>query len=191
MSVVLLLSRSFLSAALLTTMASAAVAQVSITRAAEVYPLVQQGQLTGCQVSFSVLRSDEEYNGGRPALVNGLILFQLEGRVGLRIGVANDARFERFIAPDRAYFFGSYKSNVMDYVDKFESSEQGFRVFLFGLGEATTDLLLGLLDTGRIEIMYAPAGGAVDARFVFDLASFEQPYSDYMECMATLFEQPE
>lgn len=166
-------------------------AQTSITREAMVYPLMQRGELTGCQVAFSVLRSDQEYNDGRPTLVNGLILFELEGQVGLRIGVATDPTLSRFSPPDRAYFFGGYKSNIIDFADKFDSTDEGFRMFVFGLGDATADLLLKFLGTGTIDIMYAPAGGKVDARLTFDLASRGHAFSEYMDCMSTLFDKIE
>ena len=62
----------------------------------------QQGKLTGCQLAFSVLRSDKEFNNGNPALANGLIIFDIAGRLAIRLGVANDAAFERFVPPARA-----------------------------------------------------------------------------------------
>jgi hypothetical protein len=43
---------------------------------AEFFPLIIQGNLTGCQIVFSSLRLDHEYGGGQRAMVNGLLVFQ-------------------------------------------------------------------------------------------------------------------
>ena len=166
-------------------------AQESLTAEAKVYPLMQQGELTGCQLAFSVLRYDREFSNGRPAMANGLIIFEIAGRVSMRLGVASDENLVRFIPPARAYLYGAFKSNKEDFVQRADSTEQGFALFIFKLGQPTTDMILRLMDKGSIDIMYAPPNTAIEARFTFDLASQEGPYAEYMDCMGALFDSVE
>lgn len=165
-----------------------AVAQDSLTVATKVYPLMQQGSLTGCQLAFSVVRVDREYSDGNPALANGLILFDTKGRVSVRLGVASDKEFEDFKPPARAYLYGQFKSNMIDFVSRADSSEKGFALFMFKLGDATTSLLLKLMDKGVIDVMYGPPNTTVDARFTIDLASQPEQYTEYMDCMTAAVE---
>lgn len=133
------------------------------------------------------MRNDQEFNDGHPALANGLILFNMKtNSLGLRLGVAKDAQLTQFAAPDRAYLLGGFKSNSADFVNKFDSSEVGFRFFVFALKDATTDLFLRFMDKGVIDIAYAPERATVDARFTFDLSSHPDKQHEFIECMSAL-----
>jgi hypothetical protein len=149
---------------------------------------MEQGKLTGCQVAFSVARIDDEFGDGRTALANGLIMLDASRGVMLRLGVASDASHLRFEPPARAYLYGDFKSNVDDFVQRGESSDPGFALFIFSLGDLTADLLLKLMARGTIDVMYAPPGATVDARFSFDLGSQPKAYTEYMECVGVLFD---
>lgn len=165
-------------------------AQQPITNAAQVYPLSEQGRLIGCQVGFSVLRKDLEYSDGKPALANGLIMINAKnGTVGLRLGIATDAELSEFKRPDRAYLFKNFKSNADDFVNKFESSDEGFEFFVFKLGDATGNVLIEFMDAGSIDILYAPPKGIVDARFTFDLGSQPKALSEFVECLSAVLEE--
>jgi len=183
--------KGLFAAVLLTVVASTPTPEASaqsLTRGAEVYPLIEQGKLTGCQVAFSVARIDDEFSEGRPALANGLIILDASGRVALRLGVASDASLVNFEPPARAYLYGDFKSNVDDFVQRGESSEPGFALFVYRLGDPTAELLLRLMESGTIDILYAPLGATVEGRFSFDLGSQSEPYTEYIQCVRALFE---
>ncbi len=121
--------------------------------------------------------------------MNGLLVFDIAGRVSMRLGVANDKEFQHFAPPARAYLYGGFKSNVDDFVQRSDSTDDGFALFIYKVGNATTDMLMRFLDKGTIDIMYAPPNATVDARFTFDLASQQEQYAEYMDCMTTLLEK--
>lgn len=160
-----------------------AVAQESLTVRTKVYPVMESGKLTGCQLSFSVLRTDYEFNDRKPTLVNGLLAFFVSGGVSLRLGTASDASFENFVPAERAYLYSEFRSNSEDFISQALSSEEGFALFFFKLGDQTTSAILRLMDKGEAEILYAPKAATIDARFKIDLAAQADTHMEFMQCM--------
>ena len=153
----------------------------------QVYPLLQRGQLKGCQLGFSVLRSDGEYSNGQPSLVNGLLLVDSDLKsVGLRIGVASNLPTTNFTPPERAYLYANFQGNVADLHTQFESDEPGFRYFVFAFGPTTDRIMAGFLETGRIEVAYGPNNTTVDARIELDLNAANEAKRDWYDCIGTM-----
>ena len=160
-----------------------AVAQDSLTVGTKVYPVMESGKLTGCQLAFSVLRTDYEFNDRKPTLVNGLLVFYGSGGVSLRLGSASDAGFKKFVPAERAFLYSDFKSNSEDFISRTLSSEEGFAFFVFELGNQTTNTILRLMDKGEAEILYAPKATIVDARFKIDLAAQAGTHMELVQCM--------
>lgn len=168
----------------------AAGAQASVTTATKVYPLVQSGKLNGCQLGFSVVRRDAEFSDGALAQANGLIVFDVDrGAIALRLGIATDAEFQKFVAPDRAYFFANYKSNSSDFISAFESTDVGFRVFNYRFGPATEEVFRHFLSSGKVEILYAGKDAKVDAPFAVDLHDHPSSEKEWLECISALVDK--
>ena len=74
---------------------------------AGVYPVLQDGKLTGCQVVFTVARDDCEFNNGEQSVANGLVMLSAKSdRAALRIGVSSDLK--SFRPPARASFYSNF-----------------------------------------------------------------------------------
>lgn len=144
----------------------------------------ESGELTGCQLAFRVLRADYEFNDGRSTLVDGLLLLDI-GRSAamLRFGAARDANFQRFEAPSFAYFISGLSSSQKQLLNKGESSEPGFGLFVFRVEEETLEAMLGTMESGTLEIGYAPLGSSADARVVVDLSTDRKVLSEWGECL--------
>lgn len=159
----------------------------SITAEARFFPAFSQGQLIGCQVGFSVLRRDEEFNRGVPVLLNGLIVFYganaSQSGVALRLGTALGSSPAEFHPVERAFLLDGMRTNADDAGNSFPSEDPGFRMFAFGLGEATSSAIGRSLTEGRFRIAYGLPDTVVDAIFDVDLGDHQEVQRQWMDCI--------
>ncbi len=159
-----------------------------ITVTADFYPYLEQGRLNGCQVGFTVARDDNEYNGGRPVVVNGAVIVDLKlDAMMIRLGYSNNLDNLKFQPADRAYVLSGLKTNIDSFLQAGDSSEPGFRLFIYKLDDVAIAALANLSARGTIDVAYGPANTKVDARFVVDLQKFEKTQKDFANCMEEAF----
>jgi hypothetical protein len=160
--------------------------------AAEFYPLLVRGRLVGCQIAFSTVRLDHEFNGGAPTVVRGLLLFQgLDGeRPGamLRLGVR---AFDEpdFVPPDRAYLMTGMQTNVADAGDSFLSDSVGFRAFPFALGQSTAEAIGQFTVEGTLRFSYGLPNTSVDATAGVDFSEQPRAFADWATCVQHVVQQ--
>jgi hypothetical protein len=155
---------------------------------AEFYPFLVQGDLVGCQIAFTVIRSDNEYSAGKPVLVDGLLLFQgLKGNAPgamIRLGVGTVVGGEiRFAPPSRAFLMAGFNSNAQDAGGSFLSDSPGFRGFVFGLGERTAAAIGQFMGEGVLRFAYGLPNTSVDAPVAVDFSTQPSVFADWVSCM--------
>lgn len=151
----------------------------------EVYPLLQDGRLTGCQVSFALARDDNEFNNGNPTVANGLIIFMADAnKVALRLGVSSN--LEDFLPPDRASLYSGYRTNSDALLSTNPSSDPDFQLFVFGWYESTSKIFGEFIKTGAIGITYGWKKSSIDARFTVNLNDVPEAYGEWSKCLLSL-----
>jgi hypothetical protein len=155
---------------------------------ADVYPLLQDGKLTGCQVAFSVARNDHEFNNGKPSVVNGLVMLMVHSdKLALRIGVTSD--LEKFRPPARASFYANFRSNSDALLSSSAASDPDFRLFVFGFSDSTSAVFESFVKTGSIGIIYGWEKSSIDARLTLDLSQSADAHREWSECLLALTDQ--
>lgn len=176
--------------ACLVTLEAPAAADTGRTVRAEFFPAFLQGQLVGCQASFSVLRMDEEFSQGAPTLANGLIVVygNRAERAGamVRLGVASSDT--DFSPPERAFLIRGFRTNAAEVGESFLSDATGFRVFPYALGDVTMEAVVSLATEQRLEIGYGMPGTIADARIEVDFSAYPEVTRAWSECVLTVFD---
>lgn len=164
-------------------------AQETVSVNQEFYPLLQHGQLSGCQFAFAALRLDEEFSAGRPVYVAGLLLFYgwQDDRAGvmLRLGVGPPEPSSPLSPPERAYLVSGWETNASELANTFLSDSPGTRAFAFGLGDKTSTAIVSALVHERLEIAYGMPRTTVDARFIVEGAG-SPAFSEWSACVRHL-----
>jgi hypothetical protein len=172
--------------AALCALTSTASADTGQTAEATFYPLFMRGQLVGCQVAFSVIRQDDEFNSGNLTRANGLIVAYgpRADRMGamLRLGVLSSSG-RTFQPPERAFLLNGFRTNATETGDSFISDTPGFRVIPYALGETTVAAIFGLAENGLLELTYGMPGTSVDARVRVDLRDHPDVLQQWGECL--------
>lgn len=162
----------------------------SLTHATRFYPAYSEGRLVGCQVGFSVLRIDTEFSQGEPVLVNGLLVFYGESAqragVALRLGVAPASAPSDFRPPERGFLLDGLRTNAADFGESFLSEDPGFRMFPFGLGEATARAIGRSMSENRLSMTYGMPNTMVDAPFEVDFSEHPDVHRQWVECLGAV-----
>jgi hypothetical protein len=160
------------------------------TRVARFYPMFETGQLVGCQIGFSVDRIDDEYAGGTPSMVNGLLVIRFDWRSGspmpfmfVRLAVTYGGDF---FAPERAYLRSGFRTNVSEARTSFPS-EAG-TMFVFDFGEQTVEAFTQGMISGRFRLAYGMPDTQVDAMLAVDLSDHPHVLQDFRDCFDALLE---
>lgn len=158
-----------------------------VTVASKFFTLMESGKLTGCQLGFSVLRADNEYNGGRPTLMNGLLVFRASNNaLMIRLGAAMDEELQKFHPPDQAYLFARFTSNMDEFSDSFLSDDPDFRMFAFAAADKTVSALVQLTLSGSADVGYRMPGMTVDARFTISISGNPDVAKSWGDCLSAL-----
>lgn len=144
-----------------------------------VKPSFDGGELTGCQVNFSVMHRNPEYFGNDLVIVDGGIL--ISGRLSqtpsalVKLGVAKvgGASSGQFQAPTNAYLVSDLKTNIADKLQQIPSETPGYALFLFKLDKQTLDVTLSAFTDGKFGVAYSMNNGSSGSKFVADISVAE------------------
>lgn len=152
-------------------LATACWADESATRDASFDPVITDGKVVGCGISFDVVRKDPDYFENDTVQAAGSVyVFRFPGKepgVGLKLGVgplfAADAPYHR---PSAVLLVKDYVTNKDDQISK-NDGENGFTLTTFKFGAKTINAVVTAETTGHVSIGYAMTeGGRLD---IFDV----------------------
>lgn len=155
--------------------ATAAQADDGDTVFSSVKPSFDGGELTGCQVNFSVMHRNPEYFGNDAVVVDVGIL--ISGKISqtpsalFKIGVAKvgGALSGQFQAPTNVYLVNDLKTNIADKVQQIPSETPGYALFIYKLDKAMLDILFNAFESGKFELAYSMNNGSSGSKFVADI----------------------
>ncbi len=156
---------------------------IQVTISAEIAPVFQNGELTGCALNFQAGKNDYTYFGGDLALINGsLNLYAMGGKApfyALKLGVLRNGE-QSYVAPSTAYIVSDYETNKADFQSAVNAETPGFRLFLFSAGEASISVMSKTISQDKtIRIGYTMNDGSMSSIIPISLTmknlNFEKP----------------
>lgn len=184
-----MIAKLAVTAALLTSWAT----QERALQEVAIEPTYADGRLAGCGVRFLVVDRDEVYASGNVVGVSGS--FHLYGSRDtsmvalLKIGLSDAGG--PFVAPSTAYLLNEFSTNADDALAPLASETPGYRLIIFNLGDATTDAIVSVGETGHLHFAYQREGGRSAVPVDVDLASTEGAHGRWIDCIDALVGQDE
>ncbi len=156
---------------------------IEVTISADITPVFQNGDLTGCALNFQAGKNDYIYFGGDLALINGsLNLYTPNGKApfyALKLGVLRNGE-KAYVAPSSAFIISDKTSNKADFLTSVDAETPGFRMFTFSAGEASVDIMGETIRANKtIRIGYTMNDGSMSAIIPISLSmkkfNFDNP----------------
>lgn len=142
-------------------------------------PTRSSGVLKGCALLYRAVQADYVYQNGKPVVIVGNIgVHQSDAKMGLtlKIGVKDlDVPSAPFTRPYFAYLQTTNVTTVKSTQKTFDGDE-GFRFVVVGLNEASSKLLLEMLESGKVTIGFNRHKGGLDVLVPIDLKVFDAEY---------------
>lgn len=163
----------------LTAQASFAIAQddatIYGTHSVIFQPVRSNGVLRSCTLVYRAVQADYAYRNGSPIVIVGNIGVHQDANMvlALKIGVKDlDVPNAPFTRP---YFAYLQTANLTTARSRHETldGDEGFRLIAVGLSEASTKLLLEMLDTGEVTIGFNRNKNGIDVLVPIDLKVFD------------------
>lgn len=163
--------RSFIVGAAVSLLATASWADESATRDTSFDPIISDGRVVGCGISFDVFRRDPDYfNNEQVQAAGSVYVFLFPGKipgVGLKLGVSplfpSDAPYQ---PPKALFLVNDYRTNKDDQLG-LNDGEPGYKLAQFKLGQETIKAVTTAQATGHLAMGYAMSeGGRLD---IFDV----------------------
>lgn len=145
-------------------------------------PIRSSGVLQGCSLVYTAVIADHVYKNGSLVAINGNVSIYQGGKKGGNVGLNLKIGINDFVSP-KASFSGPYfaylqtenETTAKSLHEAFDG-ENGYRFFVFHLNEASTKLIVEMVDTGKVTIAFNRKKGGIDVLVPVDLTVIDAEY---------------
>jgi hypothetical protein len=143
----------------------------TVTLSTKTYPQFIAGELSGCLLTFEVVREDPQFSKGELVYLTGNLGFHVyDGKPGFKLKLVTRGlgANSNFVAPAEAFLNNGYGTNKADIISNF-LGESGSRLFLFSAGDATMGAVFNGVKENKFTFSYAMVTGGLNAVVPVDL----------------------